>query len=330
MPGEQLQEDVFGRYGRGIMTEFIMLVGIPASGKSTYAEKLRNDGYHVHSSDKIREELLGDENEQKDNQKVFEVLHKRIKKDLQDGISCVYDATNMTMRRRIAFLKEIKQYSCKKKCVVFAIPVEECKQRNANRERKVPDAVFDKMLRQFQCPYYYEGWNEIEVIGSEKPYEIPLDGIDNFKQDNPHHSLTLGQHMEKAKKYCIENYVFNGVPSSRNARSIDLIAPCYLHDIGKLYTKGFHNTKGEETKEAHYYGHENYGAYIVACHLFSTELVPDMRDGDLYTVCLINWHMRPYTAWKDSDKAKERDIALIGKEMYEDIMKLHEADKAAH
>lgn len=44
------------------MVEFIMLVGLPGSGKSTYAEKLKEKGYIIHSSDAIREELTGDIN----------------------------------------------------------------------------------------------------------------------------------------------------------------------------------------------------------------------------------------------------------------------------
>ena len=59
------------------MSEFIMLVGLPASGKSTYAEKLRKKGFHIHSSDKIREELTGDVNSQDKNMNVFQELHKR-------------------------------------------------------------------------------------------------------------------------------------------------------------------------------------------------------------------------------------------------------------
>ena len=304
------------------MTEFVMLVGIPASGKSTYAERLTKKGYRVHSSDKIREELFGDENEQKDKSKVFEVLHKRIKEDLQNGVSCVYDATNMNMRRRIAFLNQIKKYPCRKKCVLFAIPVEECKRRNESRERKVPDSVFDKMLRQFQCPYYYEGWDEIQVIGSEKKYEIPLDEMEYFEQDNSHHSLTLGQHMKKAGEYYIQHFF--------NKDTVYLFAAILAHDIGKFYTKDFHNTKGEVTQEAHYYGHENYGAYMLLCHYRSIFSENSNMNSCLHVCCLVNWHMRPYTAWKDSEKAKERDIALIGKDMYADIMKLHEADVAAH
>ena len=40
--------------------------------------------------------------------------------------------------------------------------------------------------------------------------------------------------------------------------------------------------------------------------------------------------MRPYTAWKQSEKALRRDREMIGERMYKDIMMLHEADNAAH
>lgn len=59
--------------------ELIMLVGIPGSGKSTYADKLVKDNPEiiVHSSDKLREELYGDSSIQGDNGKLFEELHKK-------------------------------------------------------------------------------------------------------------------------------------------------------------------------------------------------------------------------------------------------------------
>lgn len=56
----------------------------------------------------------------------------------------------------------------------------------------------------------------------------------------------------------------------------------------------------------------------------------DEIDEMLYTAALINWHMRPYTAWKSSDKSKQRDQTLLGDQMFHDILLLHEADQTAH
>lgn len=309
------------------MPEFIMLVGIPASGKSTYAHELEKQGYHIHSSDAIRKELTGDSNSQNINNKVFEILHKRIKDDLEVGKSCVYDATNMSMKRRIAFLSEIKKYDCRKKCIVFFIDPEICRERNKKRERKVPDYVIEKMLRQFQCPYFYEGWDEIVAVGNNIEFRLPTMEELDYSQENSHHRLTLKEHLEKTDLYALEHFEYIGFTMEEVFRHSFILFACKAHDIGKHFTKSYMNSKGEKTEEVHYYGHENYGAYIYGCYLFSFK---GTKNRSLYPILLINWHMRPHTAWKQSEKARERDKMLIGEEMYDDIMLLHKADLSAH
>ena len=299
--------------------EFIMTVGLPASGKTAWAEQLKDKGFHVHSSDKIRAELLGDENAQTDNQLVFNELHKRVKEDLSAGIPCIYDATNMSMKRRKAFLDELKDVSCRKTCVLFPVPIDECKARNQSRERRVPDEVYDKMLRSFWVPYFYEGWDHIGVanVTEDAPW-FDYDAMAGFSQDNPHHTKDLLNHLIESSKFALQN----------NYASVVHIAAAN-HDIGKLYTKSFKDAKGRDTRIAHFYGHENYGAYLY----LSAVLESHCTEGDLlnalYVAALINWHMKPFTAWKQSLKARDRDRKLIGEKMYNDIMLLHAADLAA-
>lgn len=314
--------------GVNLMTEFIMLVGLPASGKSTYAEKLKEKKYHIHSSDSIREELTGDANTQDKNIDVFATLHKRVKDDLNNGISCVYDATNMSMKRRKAFLDEIKRYNCRKTCVLFVIPVKVCKCRNNNRGRKVPDEVFDKMIKSFWVPMKYEGWDDVKIVLDEEydyegEYVKLLQNSTYFAQDNKHHRYSLMKHMTESAHYCIHH--FKNISADRFAR---ICIALYNHDIGKLITKTFINSKGERTDEAHYYGHDHAGSYLFLCG-FSKNLLDDV-DCTLYIASLINWHMRPYLGWKESEKARECDRKLIGEEMYQDIMILNECDRAAH
>ena len=69
--------------------KFIMMVGLPGSGKSRQAEQLAEvHNANIHSSDAIREELSGDVNNQDINNLVFKTLHTRIKEDLRNGQSC--------------------------------------------------------------------------------------------------------------------------------------------------------------------------------------------------------------------------------------------------
>ncbi|MDO4327489.1 MAG: ATP-binding protein [bacterium] len=301
-------------------TELVVLVGLPGSGKSTYARKMRECGYQVHSSDEIRRELFGDEEIQKKKDKVFGILIKRVGENLEQGKSCVVDATNLGRKKRMFVLANVQEIPCRKICVLFVTPVDICRRRNAARRRRVTDEVFDKMLRAFECPGYYEGWDEIRPVFCQEKYRIPIEQAENFSQDNPHHSLTLGQHMEAARKYCEEH-----------GYSEMLQQVAEYHDCGKLYTKQFCNKKGEVTETAHYYGHENYGAYLYLTHCCSEgKLKYPTWEDTLYAVQLINWHMRPLGVWRNSKKAQARDQRLLGEAFYEDLMKLHEADRAAH
>ena len=70
------------------MKVFNMLIGLPGSGKSTIAQKIKDEVISLNkveveivSSDAIRKELYGNEEIQGDPQKVFTLM--KIKKNLQ-------------------------------------------------------------------------------------------------------------------------------------------------------------------------------------------------------------------------------------------------------
>lgn len=312
------------------MVELIMLVGLPGSGKTTYAAELMKEGFHVHSSDAIREELYGDIYDQDHNQSVFQVLHKRIKEDLRNGISCVYDATNLSMKRRIGFLREINKIECNKECVLCLLPVEECKKRNAKRDKSVPDSVIDSMLCGFDVPMRYEGWDAINIICDKSvSYTYPIDDTVGFDQENSNHSKDLRTHLSRTTMKAVE-YMKNMGVLGGSDRVANLVLAAYNHDIGKLKTKSFLNIKGEVTNEAHYYGHDHVGAYMYLLKSAYEDGAFCVHSRDWYVASLINWHMRPYLGWKQSDKARKKDKKMIGEQMYDDIMILHAADVAAH
>ena len=100
-----------------------MLCGLPGSGKSTYAKELADlTGAVICSSDAIRAELFGDINSQTNNDAVFSELHKRVKENLRKNVNVIYDATNISSKRRRAFLRELKNIPCIKECIIMAVP----------------------------------------------------------------------------------------------------------------------------------------------------------------------------------------------------------------
>lgn len=300
------------------MTTFIMMVGLVGSGKSTEAQRLaKNYNANIHSSDAIREELSGDINNQDINDLVFRTLHKRIKEDLRNGKNCIYDATNISYKRRMAFLRELASIPCEKICVLIATPYEECLKNNASRDRVVPEYVIEKMYRNFDVPWVYEGWDDIRVMYNNTNYRLPNNfylANKHFNQHNTHHTLTLGEHCE-------------AVCAKLNNASKELKLAGMLHDCGKPFCKTFKNTKGEITEQAHYYNHEHTGSYD---SLFYREDFYSKID-PLYIAVLIRWHMQPYF-WKKDNNEKQHDKyrRLWGEELYSDIMQLHDADKNAH
>ena len=64
------------------MIRFYMMIGLPASGKSTIAKEIaESEDAVIVSSDEIRKEF-GDVNDQSQNARVFEEVEKRLKQNI--------------------------------------------------------------------------------------------------------------------------------------------------------------------------------------------------------------------------------------------------------
>lgn len=142
------------------MSVFYMMVGLPASGKSTVANSLKG-GVIVRSSDEIRDKLLGNINDMSSNSEVFDILHSLVKSDLYSGKDVVYDATNIYPKYRKEFLQSLHLLNCKKVCIFMNIPFYDCWKRNSQRDRVVPFEAMDRMRERLIPPTMAEGWDEI-------------------------------------------------------------------------------------------------------------------------------------------------------------------------
>lgn len=312
----------------------IMMCGLVGSGKSYYAQELAQKyNANIHSSDAIREELSGDVNNQNINELVFKTLHSRIKEDLRNGKNCIYDATNLNYKRRMSFLQEMKNIECIKICIFMATPYEECLARNSTRDRVVPEEVIKRMYMSFDPPAYYEGWDDILVFYSKNSRGSKSSLVDwgnsmmEYSQDNSHHSLTLGEHVISVYQTILDP-IFD-LPETQYQEYFsthkEILAAAILHDCGKPFTKTFKNTKGEITEQAHYYNHEHCGSY-------DTFFYDTLEETSLpYVALLVRWHMQPYFWEKDNnEKQHNKYRQLWGEDLYQDIMRLHKADKEAH
>lgn len=310
-----------------------MLVGLPGSGKSTYCNTFP-DTYKIHSSDAIREELSGDVNNQNINSQVFQLLHKRVKQDLVDGHNVIYDATNISWKRRKAFLQELNSIKCHRVCDIIATPFEVCLQQNEERDRKVPYEVVERMYRNFDIPWYNEGWNQIRIIYSKGTYKKAyghwgkfIYETMEFNQDNPYHSCTLGDHCLKCKTIVSELLHKNPQIDFKD----EIVVAASLHDNGKPFTQTYEDKKGNPSLTAHYYEHENVGSY--------NSLFYEVEDNidKLVVAALIRWHMilHFFKDWKTETKNKYNkeftdSIYLSSIHFYDMLKILYEGDRNAH
>lgn len=303
------------------MVDFIMLIGLPASGKSTYAQEYvkQHDNCVTISSDSIRKELYGSEEIQGVSSEIFDIMRKRTKKNLKKGINVIYDATNINYKMRIDFLNQLSKIKDLRKIAnLIYTSYNECIENNNKRERNVPEEVIERMYKNFYIPYYYEGWDEINIIHIDeyqkynKSISALFDSL-NISQDNPHHTLSISEHCRET---------FNEITQFSNI-SHTLREAALLHDIGKGFTKKFEDSRGNHTEITHYYQHHLVGAYDSLAYKSNS-------DSDiLLRAIYIQWHMKPFD-FVSNINSEIKFKKLVGDSIYDNVMLLHKCDLLAH
>ncbi len=291
------------------MAEFIMLVGLSGSTKSTYAELLaKRNGYKVVSSDAIRAEVFGDENDQTHNAQVFEEMKRRTIAFLKKDESVIYDATNLNSKKRKALLSQLPSKILKTAIVVLT-PVEQCIKNAAARDRKVSAEVIEKQHASFQVPLISEGWDDITYYETEwcrtteqkKEYVKYLREQNNVPHDNPHHKgTTCQEHCDRVFEgmvaYCKENkshLYYNDEVILKTAAA--------MHDCAKFRTRT-RWTGEKDDGYMHYPKHANTSAYD---YLVCTDII------DSNVAILINYHMSLFNIQDERVLAKKIGLANL-------------------
>ena len=148
--------------------ELVILVGIPASGKSTYV-KDNFDGYYRVNLDSIHKMLEPKEGHNRRNNKIARTIESMvIEHKLECGESVVIDATNLYADSRQKYLDMADQHGAAKKAVCFepnvARSVAWNKKRAEDGGRDVPQHVIEKMASKYQMPTLSQGYDEIVKV----------------------------------------------------------------------------------------------------------------------------------------------------------------------
>jgi protein phosphatase len=155
MPAEKSQvsvENMLDWLSAGLPRKrLILLVGVPACGKSTLSEGFEQRGFEVMSLDAIRKRVSGDEAVQDDLERVLQIFRSRLGQALSRGRAVVIDATNVYFEDRQTFLRQARRAGYTDiTLLLLDTPLAECKRRNQLRERIVPEHALDRIYRELK------------------------------------------------------------------------------------------------------------------------------------------------------------------------------------
>lgn len=303
------------------MKNLYVLIGLPGSGKSTYAKTLEGK---LFSSDEYREKITGDSSDQSANDKVFKQLYSDIRETMKTGEDCIFDATNCTYKSRTRILELALKYKYFATAIVVYQPIDKCVTWDTLRSRSVGSDVIWKYAKSFQFPQYEEGFDSIRIVRpdcaqlpygkatmeflSHQLFDVLKPQLDTFEQHNPYHTLTVGKHSDAIVDQATKDFISGDI--SLNDFAVLLPAGLW-HDCGKLYTQTF-----DENGIAHYYGHDSVSV-LRLLDIYSQLQENTYSQTTVYKIFfVINNHMK-FKDVLNSEKATKKFISKWGNDNFE-------------
>lgn len=252
------------------MKTAIILVGVPGSGKSTYAKKLNLMHF---SSDMIRLELfqtLRKHHGQKDDEKVFNLLHERV---FSYDDSLIFDATNITRTLRASLYDKFKARGYHVEIHLVLEPLMFAKYQNEKRafEKVVPFHIINPMYKFMAPPRVGLDCDDYKIVSQSNFLQSNIN-YDTFVQSAVKHGI-----YKTVRKYVSAAYMpeFERLNDNHDTpyhqEDIDVhIDMCIgnSHDDIMLITSILHDLGKSQAKEnGHYKGHETISS-IYALRFF--------------------------------------------------------------
>ena len=148
--------------------QLLLMVGAPGSGKDLWTNKLieKNSNIKVICMDDRRKELTGNINDQSQNNEVFGWQEKELRKAMKERKTTIINATNSTRKLRRTLWRIGREYGALCSAVYFDLKLETLLERNANREKRVPDDVVKRFYNMQQSIHPIEA-DMIRVVTEE-------------------------------------------------------------------------------------------------------------------------------------------------------------------
>lgn len=135
------------------MKNMVVLVGIPAAGKTTITKSLFSSHVTV-SFDQLPNRTRNDED-------------KLIMRVCKRGLDLVIDAANIDKRKRAKYINYAKEYGYKVHAVFIDTSLDAARKRNASRERQVPDGMLKAYAEKIEYPSTDEGFDTVFTMWND-------------------------------------------------------------------------------------------------------------------------------------------------------------------
>ena len=146
----------------------IILRGLPASGKSTWAKEFveNNDGYVRINRDSLRH-MSGKYWIPEREGYITSIEKSAVESALDYGFNVVLDSTNFNPKVRVWVDDLARKYSYEVEERTFDTPLEECIRRDKEREKSVGEAIIRGMHKRYFKPSYIK--TDERVIAKQDP-----------------------------------------------------------------------------------------------------------------------------------------------------------------
>lgn len=142
-----------------------VMVGVPASGKSTAAAMIaKKTCAYLIESDKIRFSNFAEpQYSASENFQVFNIAFDEIGRAVRFDRNVVFDATNIKKSQREKIINQFPAHY-EKRCLFMNTGIVTCLLRNESRARRVPDSVIERMYDALEPPTECEGFCEVFTV----------------------------------------------------------------------------------------------------------------------------------------------------------------------
>ena len=156
------------------MPTMYMLIGVPASGKSTWVDQNKGDALVI-STDNLIETYAADNGKTYNDvfKEQIKIATKIVTEHAEAAFAAdqdvIWDQTNLTKKSRASKLAMVPEHY-RKTAVFFATPLEEEWQRRLNSRpgKSIPAHILDSMVEMLEMPELDEGWHLIDYYMNAK------------------------------------------------------------------------------------------------------------------------------------------------------------------